>query len=246
MAAFVRFLKRQDNVAGSEVLATGCQSSHETQNAVEVDSDKINTKKKTKKDEEKPSSKDKKATKAQRVKNGISVGSSDLLIGKKRLMKEFSKLSKDAEVNCGSFSVELVEDNLYEWNIMLLSVDPESKLHEDMKDLNVSHILLNLTFPDNFPFSPPFMRVVKPRIRGGFVLDGGAICMELLTKSGWTGAYSVEAIVVQFAALVTKGNGRIDKKTTSEFSKKEAEASFKSLVKTHEKYGWVTPPASEG
>lgn len=35
-------------------------------------------------------------------------------------------------------------------------------------------------------------------------------------------------------------------KSKKSFSRKEAEATFKSLVKTHEKYGWVTPPVSDG
>ena len=45
----------------------------------------------------------------------------------------------------------------------------------------VDHILLHIVFDDKFPYSPPFVRVVKPVISGGYVLAGGAICMELLT-----------------------------------------------------------------
>lgn len=37
-------------------------------------------------------------------------------------------------------------------------------------------------FQDTFPFDPPFVRVVHPILTGGYVLGGGAICMELLTK----------------------------------------------------------------
>ena len=164
----------------------------------------------------------------------------------KRLMREYLQISKmSGDIN-SCFSAELVGESLYEWNVKLLRVDPESELHQDMTELGHEHILLNLTFPDNFPFSPPFMRVVKPRIDGGFILDGGAICMELLTPSGWSSAYTVEAIIMQFAALVVKGKGRIDKRSKSDFSRKEAESSFKKLVKTHERYGWITPPISEG
>lgn len=80
-----------------------------------------------------------------------------------------------------------------------------------MAEQNVQHILLNLIFPDNFPFSPPFMRVVEPRIEKGFVMDGGAICMELLTPRGWASAYTVEALLMQFSASLVKGQGRISK-----------------------------------
>lgn len=64
-------------------------------------------------------------------------------------------------------------------------VDPESPLFADMTKLKdvegMDHILLHIVFDDKFPYSPPFVRVVKPVISGGYVLAGGAICMELLT-----------------------------------------------------------------
>lgn len=66
----------------------------------------------------------------------------------------------------------------------LFHLDPESPLAQDMAELNVPSILVHLIFPDNFPFAPPFMRVVEPRIEKGFVMEGGAICMELLTPRG--------------------------------------------------------------
>lgn len=56
---------------------------------------------------------------------------------------------------------------------------------QDIKKLKVSedmdHILLHIVFDDKFPYTPPFVRVVKPVISGGYVTAGGAICMELLT-----------------------------------------------------------------
>ena len=118
--------------------------------------------------------------------------------------------------------VELVNDNLYEWNVKLLRVDPESQMAKDMKELGIPHILLNLIFPDNFPFAPPFMRVVEPRIEKGFVMEGGAICMELLTQRGWASAYTCEALIMQFSASLVKGQGRIAKSVragSKEFSR---------------------------
>lgn len=117
--------------------------------------------------------------------------------------------------------MELINDNLYEWHVRLHTVDPDSKLAKDMVDLNVPFILLHLTFPDNFPFAPPFMRVVEPLIEKGYVMDGGAICMELLTPRGWASAYTVEAVLMQFSASLVKGQGRIMRKTknTKEFSR---------------------------
>lgn len=142
-----------------------------------------------------------------------------------------------------------------------------------MREMGVPHILLHLAFPDNFPFAPPFMRVVEPRIEKGFVMEGGAICMELLTPRGWASAYTVEAVLMQFAASLVKGQGRIAPKVKSSkdfnrynsdcslsdkhlwlnilreidnICRQSAEEAFRSLVKTHDKYGWVTPALSDG
>ena len=44
----------------------------------------------------------------------------------------------------------------------------------------------------------------------GFVMEGGAICMELLTPRGWASAYTVEAIIMQLAASLVKGQVRAE------------------------------------
>ena len=55
----------------------------------------------------------------------------------------------------GVYSVELVNDSLYEWNVRLLSVDPDSPLHSDLQLLKDKdgrdHILLNLLFKVSLP-----------------------------------------------------------------------------------------------
>lgn len=167
----------------------------------------------------------------------------------RRLMKEFRDLQKlQNSKKDPVFTVELVDDNLFEWHVKLYKIDSDSDLVNDMKELGLSHILLHLVFPENFPFAPPFMHVISPRIEKGFVMEGGAICMELLTPRGWASAYTVEAVIMQFAASVVKGQGRIQRKNKGQkvFSRRTAEESFRSLVKTHDKYGWVTPSLADG
>uniref|UniRef100_A0A8C5SHH3 Ubiquitin-conjugating enzyme E2Q-like protein 1 n=1 Tax=Laticauda laticaudata TaxID=8630 RepID=A0A8C5SHH3_LATLA len=117
-------------------------------------------------------------------------------------MKELQDI---ARLSDRFISVELVDESLFDWNVKLHQVDKDSVLWQDMKETNTEYILLNLTFPDNFPFAPPFMRVLSPRLENGYVLDGGAICMELLTPRGWSSAYTVEAVMRQFAASLVKG-----------------------------------------
>jgi ubiquitin-conjugating enzyme E2 Q len=79
-------------------------------------------------------------------------------------------------------------------------------------------------------------------------MEGGAICMELLTPRGWASAYTIEAVLMQFSASLVKGQGRVCRKvkTNKEFNRRSAEDAFRSLVKTHDRYGWVTPSLQEG
>lgn len=125
--------------------------------------------------------------------------------GLRRLMKELGEIQRMQHHRDSTFTAELVNDNLFEWHVRLHKIDPESELAADMRELEIPHILLHVIFPENFPFAPPFMRVISPRIEKGFVMEGGAICMELLTPRGWASAYTVEAVITQFAASIVKG-----------------------------------------
>lgn len=103
-----------------------------------------------------------------------------------RLMKELREVYRSDSFKKGVYSVELINDSLYEWNVKMFTFDPDSPLHADLLTMKEKegkdHILLNILFKETYPFEPPFVRIVHPTISGGYVLGGGAICMELLTK----------------------------------------------------------------
>lgn len=169
-----------------------------------------------------------------------------------RLMKELREVYKSDSFKSGVFTIELVDDSLYEWHVKLSIVDPESPLHNDLlqlKDKGKDHILLHISYKDNYPFAPPFVRIVYPVLTGGYVLNGGAICMELLTKQGWSSAYTIEALIMQIAATLVKGKARVSpasKNGHTHYSYQRALATFKSLSQIHEKNGWYTPPKADG
>lgn len=91
-------------------------------------------------------------------------------------------------------------ENMFQWILELHSFDPELPLAKDMKQAGIISIVLEVRFGRDFPFSPPFVRVIRPRFLpfmnggGGHVTIGGAICMELLTSTGWTPAHSMEGV----------------------------------------------------
>ena len=167
-----------------------------------------------------------------------------------RLMKELREIYRSNNYKNGVYSIDLEKDNLYEWYIKLKKVDSDSQLASDIRQLekshNQDHILFHFIFKDAFPFEPPFVRLVSPTITNGFVLSGGALCMELLTKQGWSSAYSVESLIMQIAATLVKGKARISFDQKSSYSLTKAQQSFKSLVHIHSKSGWYTPPKSDG
>ncbi|XP_063480869.1 ubiquitin-conjugating enzyme E2 Q1 isoform X2 [Eulemur rufifrons] len=168
-----------------------------------------------------------------------------------RLMKELRDIYRSQSFKGGNYAVELVNDSLYDWNVKLLKVDQDSALHNDLQILKekegADFILLNFSFKDNFPFDPPFVRVVSPVLSGGYVLGGGAICMELLTKQGWSSAYSIESVIMQISATLVKGKARVQfGANKSQYSLTRAQQSYKSLVQIHEKNGWYTPPKEDG
>jgi len=173
-----------------------------------------------------------------------------------RLMKELMNIYKSESYKLNAYTIELKDDtNLYEWLVKLKGFDEESHLHQDLVQLHktdnkTDHICLSITFTDRFPMQPPFVRVCYPVLIGGYVLSGGAICMELLTPQGWSSAYSIEAAIMQISATLVKGKARVDfpgtQKVDGMYSWTKAQTSYKTLVHMHEKRGWFTPPKDEG
>jgi len=168
-----------------------------------------------------------------------------------RLMKELRDIYKSPSFKSGAYQVDLVNDSLYEWNVKIMRVDPDSPLAEDLKKLKEregkDHILMSFMFKDTFPFDPPFVRMVHPVLRGGYVLDGGALCMELMTPQGWSSAYTIEAVIMQLSATLVKGKARIKfDAPRGTYNLARAQQSFRSLVHIHEKNGWFTPPQADG
>lgn len=100
-----------------------------------------------------------------------------------RLMKELRDIYRSDSFKKNMYSIELVSDSIYEWNIRLRSVDPDSPLYSDLMMLKEKEgndsILLNIMFKESYPFEPPFVRVVHPIISGKFSKGGPrALCMK--------------------------------------------------------------------
>lgn len=81
-------------------------------------------------------------------------------------MKEMRELYDSDSYKNGDFTVEMVDDSVYDWNIELRSIDKDSELYQDLMILKERNgqdfIMLNMTFDDKYPLEPPFARIVSP------------------------------------------------------------------------------------
>jgi ubiquitin-conjugating enzyme E2 Q len=99
--------------------------------------------------------------------------------------------------------------NVYQWIVELHSFDPELPLSKDMSKAGIKSVVLEIRFGRDYPMSPPFVRVIRPRFLpfmaggGGHVTAGGALCMELLTNSGWTAVSSIEGVLLQVRMAIS-------------------------------------------
>merc|ERR1719379_2781174 len=98
---------------------------------------------------------------------------------------------------------------------------------------------MDVAFPPDFPFSPPFIRILRPRFQfhTGHVTVGGSICMELLTPAGWLPSYSLENVFVQIRSEMTEGGGRVDfQQGDRDYPEAEARDAFQRVARQH---GWL-------
>lgn len=144
------------------------------------------------------------------------------------------------------WSAEPRGSNLVLWDVKLFDFDPKSLLYRDMQALQSrtqqSTIDLVMKFPPEYPFKPPFIRVVRPRfiMHTGHVTIGGSICTELLTDDGWKPVFDIESIVETIRNQITadESGARIDMSRTDEYTEREAIEAFQRVAAYHKQHGW--------
>jgi len=158
--------------------------------------------------------------------------------GNKRLTHDF-KLMKEAEKKgeIGA-SAELIDDDLYRWEIKLFEFDKESTLAKDLAQYNKNHginfLTLRFYFPPDYPLKAPFVHVVTPKIVGGYVSSGG-LCMSILMQ-GWAPGITPESLILQIRQLFMEGGARIGNiNKVEQYGEQEARQGFASVAAAHSK-----------
>ncbi|KAI9840434.1 MAG: hypothetical protein M1838_004060 [Thelocarpon superellum] len=137
--------------------------------------------------------------------------------------------------------------NVYQWIVEMHSFDETLPLAQEMKQRGVKSIVLEMRFGSDYPMSPPFVRVIRPRFLpfarhgGGHVTMGGAMCMELLTNSGWSAAASIESVLLQVRMAIANIEpfpAHLDPASDHDYGIGEAVEAFVRACRAH---GWEVP-----
>ncbi|KAJ5668059.1 uncharacterized protein N7477_006629 [Penicillium maclennaniae] len=142
----------------------------------------------------------------------------------------------------------LTSGNLYQWIVELHSFEKALPLAKDLKAAKLTSVILELRFPPNYPIDPPFVRVIRPRFLefqaggGGHITPGGAMCMELLTSTGWSAVTCIESLLLQIRLAITSMDPRparlSQRRKFQDYTVSEAVESYKRACNMH---GWKVP-----
>lgn len=155
--------------------------------------------------------------------------------GARRLHREYKKILKN---DCG-LEVVADTDDLYKWTVFVKSFPPDCAVYQDMQKYGIKQLQVEITFPYDFPFGPPFVRIVSPRFQRltGHVTTFGALCMEILTSNNWVSTCSIESLIVTIISEIVEGDGRLDPTNYAiPYDEKEAKESFFRVSRSH---GWL-------
>ncbi|KAL4946996.1 hypothetical protein BDW69DRAFT_204886 [Aspergillus filifer] len=148
-------------------------------------------------------------------------------------------------------------DNVYQWIVELHSFDRSLSIAKDLERAKLNSIVMEMRFPSEYPLSPPFIRIIRPRFvrftegGGGHITAGGSMCMELLTTNGWMPTFSIENVLLQVRMAITNEVPRPAKldfgtrfgfgtrgSTTKDYGIGEAISEYRRICVAH---GWKVP-----
>jgi ubiquitin-conjugating enzyme E2 Q len=155
--------------------------------------------------------------------------------GIKKLIREYKQIVKQGHEKLG-FRVTTDPKDAYLWKVFITGYNEEDLIGQDMRKFKIKDIELELKFPSNYPFSPPFIRIITPRFKylTGHITQAGALCMQVLTEKHWSPACSIESLIVTIKSEILEGEGRIDPVNYNiPYSEKEAKESFIRLARAH-------------
>ena len=142
----------------------------------------------------------------------------------KKINKEYLMILKEPTIK-----LEVNDDIFYSrW---VLTITDEENLSQIGNSITIEY-----NFNADYPFHPPFVRMIKPRLKRftGHITSGGAFCLEELTPQKWSPTNSVYTVIQTIKELIKIGGGELDV-NQSLYTHEEAKISFGKIMKEH---GW--------
>lgn len=121
------------------------------------------------------------------------------------LMNEYKSLLKEPWTN-----IELIKDDIFNWKVALIVLNPDSVYHG-------GYFLATMTFPRNYPYSPPDFKFKHPLFHPNVYPDG-RLCISILHPPGedemsgesasirWSPAQRVESVLLSVLSLLDDAN----------------------------------------
>ncbi|OKL63495.1 hypothetical protein UA08_01552 [Talaromyces atroroseus] len=165
-----------------------------------------------------------------------------------RLLQALKVQEKEELDELGWYIDPQLITNPYQWIVELHSFELTHPLGKDLHKARIQSIILEMRFPSDFPMSPPFVRVIRPRLLefnrggGGHVTMGGALCMELLTSSGWLPTFSIENLLLSIRLAMCSMDPRPARLSSGsgvqDYSVHEAVTAY---IRACGQHGWKIP-----
>lgn len=140
------------------------------------------------------------------------------------------------------------ESNMTDWEVIVPPYVLPDALQQQLRGWSKTFdkqgaITFHILFPNDYPKSVPFVRVVRPRFkyRTGHVTLGGSICNEMLTPAGWR-EMDVEALIYAVLGIMQDGKAEIQMQPDVhcahphyDYNLAEARATYEMAARVH---GW--------
>jgi ubiquitin-conjugating enzyme E2 Q len=157
-------------------------------------------------------------------------------VNNKRITKEISKMMKSNVLTNSNIEL-LFNDDMYNFDVKFNNFRPEDNIYNNLKKIDQNYIIANIKIPVDYPFNPPFIRIISPQFKTdefSFVKTNGAICLEHLVSSKWTPSLKIENLLIQIRCYLS--NETIELINDVYSCEKSSEESFYQLIY---KYNWM-------
>eukprot|EP00047_Mylnosiga_fluctuans_P013926 m.34221 g.34221 ORF g.34221 m.34221 type:complete len:166 (-) comp5190_c0_seq1:141-638(-) len=125
----------------------------------------------------------------------------------RRLLSEYKQMNKSPTE--GIIAAPVSDDNVFEWEALIAG--PKETPYE------FGVFTAKLTFPQNYPLSPPTMKFLCPMFHPNIYLDG-RVCISILHPPGddplmyekaserWSPVQSIEKILISVVSMLAEPN----------------------------------------